>query len=167
MIGSSASAAKDPSGDIDLASLQDATGYLAERATKIAKVIAQLDQSTQDPNLLEDLFPDPSVRSDSDLAGNPKISNADYCFRIAGECRDKMRSIEPQLKARKSDWADHRSACIDMRCRLARRRSSSAAMMSSQVDADHSSSATTSWCETRSSQRLSTCRAASSTTACS
>src|SRR6266849_6778534 len=40
-----------------------------------------------------------------------------------------------------------------------------AAMMPPQTEADHSNSATISWCDTRSSQRLSACRAVSSTTA--
>src|SRR5690242_14473711 len=42
-----------------------------------------------------------------------------------------------------------------------------AAMMSPRGGGDHSRSATTWWCETRSSQRLSACRAVSSTTASS
>lgn len=110
MTGPSASAGENPPDAADQASLRDAAHYLADRARIIASVLAQLDQSTQDPSLLEETFPDPQVEGDADHPRHPRISNADYCFRIAGECRDKMRSIETQLASRRSDWTNHRGA---------------------------------------------------------
>jgi hypothetical protein len=110
MTGGSAVAGENPPGSAGLALLQDAARYLAERAPKIAEVLARLDQSAQDPSLLEETFRDPQAQDHGDSARHSAISIADYCFRIAGECREKMRSIETQLSSRKSDWTDHKGA---------------------------------------------------------
>lgn len=84
-------------------SLTDAADYLEERVQKIADVIAHLDEAEQTPDLLDVEI---TVQSHT-------MTQAEYFFIIAGECRDKVRTVDRHL--RDTGWTDNTRRLFEQR----------------------------------------------------
>jgi hypothetical protein len=99
----SGSGEEDPERAADAAALTDAADYLGERVQKIAGVIAHLDAAGQTPDLL-----------DIEITVERRtVTQAEYFFIIAGECRDMVRSVDRQL--RDAGWTENTRGIFEQR----------------------------------------------------